>query len=256
MYIVFVQAVWKYTINILQLLIGCIISPLLSFVSLLHPPLCSQHDEGKLEELLKEVASTEAPADAPAPPPDQAEPEENTELLPSQRDQGTVFIGMKGTYCGLWDSTPWWPVALSYLSVIIKLTLPTLECRLWWLWLIIIVVFYHISLSLFPSTHTHIHTHTCTVDAADCLSTACTPDELAAVVREIRDNSGLIRSHTHHLVSYKNCFIGRDLVTWLVDKKGISCEFCYGRGFLLQGLYIISNSVKSKTYISFTLKIS
>ena len=59
----------------------------------------------------------------------------------------------------------------------------------------------------------------------ECLSNDCTPDELAAVVREIRDQSGLIRAHTYHLVSYKNCFIGRDLVTWLVEKKGFACKF-------------------------------
>lgn len=52
----------------------------------------------------------------------------------------------------------------------------------------------------------------------------CTPDELAAIVREIQD-SGLICSHTYHLVSYKNTFVGRDLVTWLVEKKGYKSEW-------------------------------
>ncbi len=64
--------------------------PLLSYLVIIVTLLFthSQHDEGKLEELLREVTSTEPPADAPAPPPDQDEPEENTELLPSQRDGG------------------------------------------------------------------------------------------------------------------------------------------------------------------------
>lgn len=82
-------------------------------------------------------------------------------------------------------------------------------------------------ISVLPQSYIQTSTCTYTADTTDCLSTACTPDELAAVVREIRDNSGLIRSHTHHLVSYKNCFIGRDLVTWLVEKKGFSCEYCF-----------------------------
>lgn len=62
-----------------------------------------------------------------------------------------------------------------------------------------------------------------TATNTDCLSD-CTPDELAAMVREIRDQSGLIGPHTYHLVTYKNSFIGRDLVTWLVEKKGLNCE--------------------------------
>ena len=52
----------------------------------------------------------------------------------------------------------------------------------------------------------------------------CTPDELAAIVREIQD-SGLIGSHTYHLVSYKNTFVGKDLVSWLVAKKGFKSEW-------------------------------
>ena len=49
---------------------------------------CSQYDEGKLDTILKDTASTEPPADAPAPPPEDTDGEENNELLPSQRDQG------------------------------------------------------------------------------------------------------------------------------------------------------------------------
>ena len=52
----------------------------------------------------------------------------------------------------------------------------------------------------------------------NCLD--CTPDELAALVREIRDNSALIGTHTYRLVSYKNTFVGRQLVDWLIAKKG------------------------------------
>ncbi len=53
-----------------------------------NPPPPMQHDEGKLEDLLKEVASTDVPADAPAPPPEDIDSEDNLELLPSQRDGG------------------------------------------------------------------------------------------------------------------------------------------------------------------------
>lgn len=64
--------------------------------------------------------------------------------------------------------------------------------------------------------------YVCVVRGDDC--TDCTPDELAAIIRELRDNSGLISSHTHHLISYRNCFIGRDLVTWLMKFKGYSSK--------------------------------
>ncbi len=66
-----------------------------------------------------------------------------------------------------------------------------------------------------------------TAGASECLTNDCTPDELAALIREMRDSSGLIRAHTYHLVTYKNCFIGKDFVTWLVEKKGLSCK-CNG----------------------------
>ena len=56
----------------------------------------------------------------------------------------------------------------------------------------------------------------------DC--TNCTPDELAAIIRDLRDHSGLIGSHTYHLITYRNCFIGRDLVTWLMKYKGYTCK--------------------------------
>ncbi len=54
------------------------------------PPSLLQHEDGKLEDLLKEVAETEVPADAPAPPPDEPdELETEEELLPSQREKAT-----------------------------------------------------------------------------------------------------------------------------------------------------------------------
>ena len=55
----------------------------------------------------------------------------------------------------------------------------------------------------------------------DCLP--CTPDELASLVREIQD-SPLVKTHTYHLKGYKNTFVGRELVTWLVENKGYSGE--------------------------------
>lgn len=58
------------------------------------------------------------------------------------------------------------------------------------------------------------------INSSDDSCLECTPDELAGLVREIRDNSGIIGSHSYHLVNYKNTFVGRDLVTWLVQNKG------------------------------------
>ncbi len=57
----------------------------------LTPPM--QHDEGKLEDLLKEVASTDPPANAPAPPLEDIDSDDNMELLPSQRDGGEWIWG-------------------------------------------------------------------------------------------------------------------------------------------------------------------
>ena len=75
-----------------------------------------------------------------------------------------------------------------------------------------------------PCSPPHTHTHdrsiiNLTIGSDDnCLD--CTPDELAALVREIRDNSALIGPHTYRLVSYKNTFVGSQLVDWLIAKKG------------------------------------
>ncbi len=126
------------------------------------------------------------------------------------------------------------------MPVITELTLPTLTRMLSY------DVFLQLLFESLPSTYTHVcaYIYTHIAAATDCLSFACTPDELAAVVREIRDNSGLIRSHTHHLVSYKNCFIGRDLVTWLVDKKGWSCKF-----IILLSVFLFTNSYLNVTII-------
>ena len=47
-----------------------------------------QYDDKKLDDLLKEVAETEVPADAPKAPPslDEVEMADGNDLLPSQRD--------------------------------------------------------------------------------------------------------------------------------------------------------------------------
>ena len=50
----------------------------------------------------------------------------------------------------------------------------------------------------------------------------CVPDEYAAIAREIRSSSGLIGNHSYHLKVYKNCFIGKELVQWLMKTKNIS----------------------------------
>lgn len=100
--------------------------------------------DGSLEDLLREVAETETPPDAPEPPPpnENSDSDSNDELLPSQR-----------------------------------------------------------------------------AELEDPLE--CTPDELASLVREIQD-SNLVKSHTYHLISYKHTIVGRDLVTWLIENKGIT----------------------------------
>lgn len=47
----------------------------------------------------------------------------------------------------------------------------------------------------------------------------CTPDELAATCKEIQESSRLVKSHTYHLIIYKNSFVGRELVDWMVSRK-------------------------------------
>lgn len=50
----------------------------------------TQHDEAKLDALLKEVAENEVPPGAPQPPPDtpdQNDGNEDDQMLPSQRDK-------------------------------------------------------------------------------------------------------------------------------------------------------------------------
>ena len=50
----------------------------------------------------------------------------------------------------------------------------------------------------------------------------CVPDEYAQLVREIH-RSGLIGNHSYRLKIYKDCFVGRDLVQWLMSNKK-SCK--------------------------------
>lgn len=71
-----------------------------------------------------------------------------------------------------------------------------------------------------PPTHTHGRSIINLTIGSDDNCLDCTPDELAALVREIRDNSALIGPHTYRLVSYKNTFVGSQLVDWLITKKG------------------------------------
>ena len=91
----------------------------------------------------------------------------------------------------------------------------------------------HTCTHMHAHTHTHTHTHKNlprihTARDASCVE--CTPDELAALVSEIRDKSGLVHSHTYHLVNYKNCFVGKELVSWLIRNKGYKSEYvCGGR---------------------------
>ena len=81
-----------------------------------------------------------------------------------------------------------------------------------------------------PDTQTHRHTSLSfslppplSADGTDDDCMDCTPDELASLVREIQD-SKLVKTHKYHFVGYKNTFVGRDLVTWLVEEKRYSCE--------------------------------
>lgn len=53
-----------------------------------HTHMLTQNDESKLDDLLKEVAETEVPLDAPQPPPDEPDQEDGNgddHMLPSQR---------------------------------------------------------------------------------------------------------------------------------------------------------------------------
>jgi hypothetical protein len=54
--------------------------------------------------------------------------------------------------------------------------------------------------------------------------TGCVPDEYAAVAREIRLESGLVGNHSYHLKVYKDSFIGKELVQWLMRAKRMSEE--------------------------------
>ena len=52
--------------------------------------------------------------------------------------------------------------------------------------------------------------------------TECTPDELASLVQEIQESSRLVKTHTYHLIAYKNSVVGRELVEWFMTRKGMS----------------------------------
>ena len=77
---------------------------------------------------------------------------------------------------------------------------------------------------LFPSLSSSLPPPPLSTDGTDDGCEDCTPDELASLVREIQD-SKLVKTHKYHFVGYKNTFVGRDLVTWLVEEKRYSCEF-------------------------------
>ena len=55
---------------------------------------------------------------------------------------------------------------------------------------------------------------------------SCTPDELAALCQEIQEKTNLVKKHTYHLIAYKNCFVGRELVDWLVKEKKMGKSVC------------------------------
>lgn len=48
----------------------------------------------------------------------------------------------------------------------------------------------------------------------------CEPDEYALIVREVK-NSGLVKDHRYHLRTYKNSFVGQEMVDWLVKNKNM-----------------------------------
>lgn len=67
-----------------------------------------QRDDGKLDDLLKEVTETEVPSDAPkAPPQDEIEIEGEDVLLPSQRGKYTLV-----TYCNMYKKTSFYLLSL------------------------------------------------------------------------------------------------------------------------------------------------
>ncbi|XP_019618159.1 PREDICTED: uncharacterized protein LOC109465380 [Branchiostoma belcheri] len=48
----------------------------------------------------------------------------------------------------------------------------------------------------------------------------CEPDEYAMLVQELKQ-SGLIKDRKYNLRTYRNCFVGREFVDWLVKEKGL-----------------------------------
>ncbi|XP_062506238.1 uncharacterized protein LOC134182807 [Corticium candelabrum] len=55
----------------------------------------------------------------------------------------------------------------------------------------------------------------------DLSELSCEPDEYALLVREVK-NSRLVKDHRYHLRSYKSCFVGQELVDWLVKNKNMN----------------------------------
>ncbi|XP_065843089.1 uncharacterized protein [Oscarella lobularis] len=59
----------------------------------------------------------------------------------------------------------------------------------------------------------------CEISDEELAALKCEPDEYAHLVREIKQ-SGLVKDHKYHLRTYKNCFVGRELVNWLMKRRG------------------------------------
>ena len=48
----------------------------------------------------------------------------------------------------------------------------------------------------------------------------CELDEYAQLVKDLKE-SGIVKDHRHLVKTYKNSFIGREAVDWLVKSKGV-----------------------------------
>lgn len=47
---------------------------------------------------------------------------------------------------------------------------------------------------------------------------------MASLALEIREKSGLVKTHMYHLIHYKHSFVGQELVDWLMKRMGYSSE--------------------------------
>lgn len=54
----------------------------------------------------------------------------------------------------------------------------------------------------------------------------CEPDEYALLVKDLKQ-SGLIKDHRSGLRTYKNSFIGKDFVKWVMQTKGLGMFAIY-----------------------------